>query len=523
MNRPNATRRQLLRDWVGSVLSLGIYADAAVPEMSLGNDRLDRTYRRAVTALKGNIQQVHSFPAKVLFEGAEYPGVWLECAPLEGLVYEPFSPEVALNNHDIFFKLQRSDGYLPCSVRRDKTGSGQIQMAVPIAATAWELYGRNGNAAFLDRAYVACSRWDEWLMRYRNTRRTGLCEAFCTYDTGQDNSPRFAGIPNRCLDDDARLCPKVNRLPFLAPDLSATVYGGRIALAAMAKEMNHRHEQARWLEQAELIRKAILLRLYDPDEGAFYDRDSDGQFVKIRGDAITRVLGEHVPDQEIFEEVFRLQIRNPQAFWSAYPFPSIALNDPKFVRPIPRNSWGGASQALTALRSPRWLEHYGKFSELSHLMNRWVEAIAQAGDFLQQLDPESGEFIGGKPGYSPAALVFLDFTSRLYGVRASGDELEWNCRLPLDSTACTSSVRSGARNATLQTNARVSNLLISGRRIAQIEGEVRLTTTRAGRPVRLIGTAPRTVNVVLRSLRTEKKYPVRENETVSLTNDFGIT
>ena len=96
-------------------------------------------------------------------------------------------------------------------------------------------------------------------------------------------------------------------------------------------------------------------------------------------------------------------------------FPSIAMDDPTFVTPIPRNSWGGASQALTALRTPRWMEHYGKGAELRILMKAWATAIADAGFFRQQMDPMTGKFTveGSSPGYSPAALVYLDFVRRL--------------------------------------------------------------------------------------------------------------
>jgi len=120
-----------------------------------------------------------------------------------------------------------------------------------------------------------------------------------------------------------------------------------------------------------------------------YDVDAHDRFVRIRGDAITRVMGEQVADQKLFDEVYRRQLHNLSAFWTPYPFPSIAADDPAFFRPIPRNSWGGASQALTALRTPRWMEHYGKYADFTHLMTRWVEALVRSGQFLQQMDPET--------------------------------------------------------------------------------------------------------------------------------------
>jgi hypothetical protein len=116
----------------------------------------------------------------------------------------------------------------------------------------------------------------------------------------------------------------------------------------------------------------------------------------------------------MFQELWERQLHNPEAYWAKYPFPSIAMNDPKFVRPVPRNSWGGASQALTALRTLRWLEHYGKGREMQELMQHWCEAIVRTGAFCQQMDPETGVFTQPDPGgYSPCALVFLHFAKRL--------------------------------------------------------------------------------------------------------------
>ena len=293
-------------------------------------------------------------------------------------------------------------------------------MVVPIAATAWELSQIIKDQEFLETAYLSCNQWDAWLRRYRDTRRIGLVEGFCTYDTGHDNSPRWAGIPNRCPGADARKCSPIASMPRLCPDLSATVYGARIALANMANALGKKTEADRWQTDAETIRRLIIDKLYSPKDAAFYDLDAQNNFVQVRSDVISRVLSEHVlklsepRDKAIFEAIWDRQLHNSKAFWTPYPFPSIALDDPTFVRPIPRNSWGGASQALTALRAPRWMTHYGKQAELNELMRQWCDAIIRHGEFRQQIDPLTGDFTQPDPGgYSPAALVFMEFTSRL--------------------------------------------------------------------------------------------------------------
>jgi hypothetical protein len=403
---------------------------AEPPRFPSGDPRWLRTWDAALAVLAANVKVVPRYDRPVLLEGSVYPGIWQECAPQEGLVYSGFDRfvppaegvtaplAVARNNHMAFFALQREDGQLPASVKVTEAGFGQIQMVVPIAATAWELARQTGDSELLETAYRACSRWDAWLRTYRDTRKTGLVEGFCTYDTGHDNSPRWKGIPNRCPDADARKCPPVNGMPRLCPDLSATVYGGRVALSQMAQALGKGTEAARWKKDAEHIRRLIVTRLYSPEDAAFYDLDANNQFVRVRSDVISRVLGEHVVhpqhDRHIFEAVWTRQIHNPQAFWAPFPLTSIAENDPAFVRPIPRNSWGGATQALTALRAPRWMAFYGKQAELEHLMRQWVEAISWHTEFRQQMDPETGEFTQKDPsGYSPAALVYLDFIERL--------------------------------------------------------------------------------------------------------------
>ena len=390
-----------------------------------------RTWDAAVAVLAGNIRSAPGYDKPLLFEGSTYQGIWLECGPHEALVYASLaklippvegklSPlEIARNNHMAFFKLQRPDGQLPASIKTTENGYGQIQMVVPIAATALAVAQRTGDEELLTTAYDACSRWDAWLRQYRDTRKTGLVEGFCTYDTGHDNSPRWKGIPNRCPDSDARKCPPIASLPRLCPDLSATVYGGRVALSEMAVKLGKRSEGGRWFDDAEKIRNLIVDKLYCEEDAAFYDLDAQNQFVRVRSDVNSRVLGEHVlssnsGDRAIFEAVWKRQLHNPQAFWAPYPFSSIAMDDPTFVRPIPRNSWGGASQALTALRAPLWMEHYGKQVELQHLMLQWCQAIIRDGKFCQQLDPMTGEFTQPDPGgYSPAALVFLSFANAL--------------------------------------------------------------------------------------------------------------
>ena len=223
-------------------------------------------------------------------------------------------------------------------------------------------------------------------------------------------------------------------------------YGG-----SGARRLCQRHDRTA-KEQAQRLRAAILARLYRPEEAAFYDLDASGEYVKIRCEILSRVCGEHVVDQATFESLWSRQLHDSRAFWAPLPLPSVALDDPLFVRPIPANSWGGAAQALRALRTGRWFDHYGESAAHAQPMHNWCEALMQDGTFRQQADALTARFTAdGAPGYSPAALVMVDFTWRLARVCQTGSAAELACssRAP-GSKGCP--VHASHRHAALRTN-----------------------------------------------------------------------
>jgi hypothetical protein len=494
---------------------------ASQPEYTTTNAAWQAAYDKALSILVKNTQVMPRYSKPVLIEGSVYQGIWMECGPHEALVYRKFRPDVARNSHMCFFELQRADGQLPCNNKVTETGFGQIQMVVPIAATAWELARATGDQELLETAYRGASMWDGWLLKYRNTRGTGLTEGFCTYDTGHDNSPRWQGIPPQCPNKDAKYYPEGFKLPRLCPDLSATTYGARKALSDMARALGKSSEADMWAERAATIRDLILSRLYVAEDAAFYDEDAGRQFIRIRSDILSRVCGEHIPDQALFDDLWTRQIHNPAAFWAPYPLSSIALDDPTFVKPITANTWGGPSQALTALRAPRWFEHYGRSAEFTVMMERWCEGLITDMTFRQQMNPMTAEFTrdGDEPDYSPAALVMMDYTWRLAGVVEEPDRLEWNIRpnhaaskgaqfrLPTDAKS-TAEVRYVGRGA---------DLSLGGKSLGRIEGVVRLITDTGGKPVALLGISEALQKVTLRLTgRPARTLTIKANERISL-------
>jgi hypothetical protein len=95
----------------------------------------------------------------------------------------------------------------------------------------------------------------------------------------------------------------------------------------------------------------------------------------VRSDVISRVLGEQVVGEKLFQTIYERQIHNPKVFWAPYPLASVALDDPAFVRPDPPQFLGRSFPSAYGAARAKVDEHYGKPADLAYLMQQWICAI----------------------------------------------------------------------------------------------------------------------------------------------------
>ncbi|MBD3940631.1 hypothetical protein IF188_02830 [Microbacterium sp. NEAU-LLC] len=367
-----------------------------------------------------------------LFEGGAYPGAWLEStATISAEILDRFAPSVTRATHLLFADLAREDGLLPYKVTADGAAFTQIQMVTPLARGVWHHYLRSGRTPdardYLRRMYDAMSLHDAWLAQHRDTRGTGAVEAFCTFDTGHDLSPRFWHVPERCFrGDPARFDPDVPGLPRIAPDLAANVACQREHLALIAAELGE--DGAPWQERAAASVRALFDQCWDESDGMFYDRTPDGH-VRIASDVLLRVLACGIGDDDFFERALERHLMNTRRFLSQAGFTSIAMDDPRFDGDHTRNSWAGPVNHLTLLRAPQAFADHGRHAELG-LVHRAVLGAAAGHDrFAQCLDPWTGD-AGYTNGYSPAMLWLLDALETDCGVLPRADGEVWLSGMP---------------------------------------------------------------------------------------------
>jgi hypothetical protein len=301
-------------------------------------------------------------------------------------------------------------------------------------------------------------------------------------------TPALPRQPRQCPQQDARICPPDDGLTYLAPDLSATVYGGESRSPPIAREMGRAAEESRWLEAAAAIRKPIPDRLYNAGDDAFYGIDSDDRSVRIRGDVIARVIGAHAAKQKLFDEVYRRQLRNPNRVLDALsvffhrrgrsglrpPHPAQLLGPGKLGRRQPGSHRAGHSAMNGALR---------QYADFRRLMTRWVEALRS----VSAVDGPGHRRIFPRPRRLFArhadALRF-----RMAALWRAAVRRYYRVELPPEDAASTTA-QWGMDELRAD---RVNSLLtLAGKQIARLRGTARSVTTTGGKLVRLIATEPR--------------------------------
>lgn len=367
-----------------------------------------------------HLRRVGDSDGDVFFISDAYPGVWLEHTydPVCFAEYDPAGARIARNQIGLFVKHQTAEGQLPAYVWQNKVGYGQIQECVSFGRMCLKTWVLNGkDAAYLRTLYDACVAWDGWLVAKRMPHATGLIEMFCGYDTGHDNSGRLVDMKyQQEICEDGGVMPTDDPvLPILASDMNAVFYGDRCALAEMAALLGRPEEAAAWRAKADDVRRKMDEWMWDEEDAFYYDVALNGEKRRMKTIAITNVLCEGVADCARAEEIYARHLRNPQEFWTPYPFPAVAINEPLWKMNRPGNSWGYFSQGLTAQRSLLWMEGLGKTADMEEIMRRWIAAwCASPLRFGQELDPLTGAPSNCSEWYSACMLYYLHAVRRLY-------------------------------------------------------------------------------------------------------------
>lgn len=387
---------------------------------------------------------------RVLREGSDYDGVWLETQPMGGEMYAKRNVEAALNNQLIFMENQRRSGRFPGMIKYGQPFLLQVSYSwlqgycfpLPALKMAWLIGLDRG---YLERLAQALEDFDGYLWEYRDSDGDGCLETWCTWDTGEDNCTRFLRNGVRDGGFTGEEPPRgVGALPIASMDVMSYSYTGRDVLARIAALLQNGRE-AEWRAKAEQVRAALRVKLWDSERSACFDRDSSGNVMDILLHNNLRCMYFGSFSQQMADDFIREHLANPNEFWTPLPLPSIAVSDP-FYDGANFNNWSGPCMGLTYQRAIQALENYGHSTEIRLLGKKWLQNLCRCQKLVQQYDPFDGtpgvtRAEGGAPddekerfpdvgsveadGYGPTILAALEYISLLYGVNIAEDSVRW--------------------------------------------------------------------------------------------------
>ncbi|MGO4696043.1 hypothetical protein AB4Z50_17355 [Paenibacillus sp. 2TAB26] len=488
--------------------------------------KLEQVYYAAVRKLLDCIVPTGG-EEPILQEGGIYLGCWLESTgTINAELLSRFIPSVSDATFRSFAVHQREDGLLPYKVTEHGPAFRQIQLVTPLARSIWNHYKLNqAGKPFLQTMYTAMASYDEWLVQYRNTRGTGCVEAFSTFDTGHDLSPRFWHVPDTPhLNDAAQMNPDSPILPFLAPDLTANVYCQRLYLARIAEELELPSKQ-HWLAKAEESLTSLYRYCFDEEDHFFYDRDRNDELVRVQSDVLLRVMACEVGDQAFFDTMLRRYLLNTSKFFAKYPFTSMAMDDPRFDPFSSYNSWGGASNFLSLIRAPHAFEHHGRHVELTWVMYPILASFTKATRFAQAVSPWTGDE-GFTEAYSPSILCLLDYVERLCGILPTPDGELWFTGLvpynmdhgeEITGETGYSRIVDGVTYELLNMQAG-SEMYRNGESFIRFPSGIRVITDREGQLKGIIGMSVREIQGAIIYNNQEIPFHVKGNEYLTYEN-----
>jgi hypothetical protein len=233
-------------------------------------------------------------------------------------------PELAQGSLLVFLDNQREDGgfrgYIDVNHYRQETfyhanwGDALLQ-----------LHNLHPSADYLQSIYDGLKRYAGYFDRERDEEISGLYDIDNHYETGQEYMHRYTAVNPQA---DQENWGEVFRLKGV--DVTTYVYALKRALAFVAEHLGRSDEAELWKLEAEKIKTAVLLAMWDSDEEMFFDVDpATGKRTMVKAATSFYPYFTDIVDESHLPGLKR-HLLNPKEFWTPFPVPSSSADDELF-------------------------------------------------------------------------------------------------------------------------------------------------------------------------------------------------
>ncbi len=371
-HRATDQARQALLRGVPGLLQRKLLFYTALPERQDADERRRRTVAKAFSVLKTNLESPQGLITHRWSTPDRLPhrDMWLWDSCFHSVGYRLFSTELATEVLKAVLGAQHEDGFL--AHRVSPAGMSEITQPPLLAWAFLELFRPMSDCSPVSEVYPQLCRFIDWLLEHRRAGqgkllawRVGDDERCRCPESGMDNSPRFdAGVPLQAVDFNAYVVNEMN------------------CLADLALLINRKDEAEAWRTRARELSEVLNELLWDETDGFYYDRTLDGEPVRLRTSAGFLPLFAGVPDRV---QAWRLldHLRDPNEFWTAFPVPSVARDEPSYELDM----WRGPTWLNIDLLIVEGLVRYGYGEVARELAQRVRSGVEHWYGRLGSIDP----------------------------------------------------------------------------------------------------------------------------------------
>ncbi len=241
--------------------------------------------------------------------------------------------------------------------------------------------------AFVAELYPALARHADWLIATRDTEGSGMIDVVDQYETGQEYMSRY-----QVVDPGADAYGWENRIRLKGIDVTVYTYALLRALARTCERAGAAVDRAQWEQLADRTAAAVRNVMWDAERGMF--SDVDPRTMSRTNVAAAVCFYPYFTDLATEEHIAGLErnLLDPDRFWTDYPVPSSALDDPLFNAVAEWKGkrhvcpWNGRVWPMT---NSHVMEALGRWGDAAHprlrsaaaqFLSRFVRMMFHEGD-----------------------------------------------------------------------------------------------------------------------------------------------
>jgi len=365
---------------------------AAAPPVA---DYLRRQYYYAWWIMRAGLISTRFYTTREAMTPSKvhYIGVWQWDSYFHALAYRHIDTKLAEDQLRIVLDHQREDGMIPDAVHDEGlvthlTYPVDADVTKPplLAWAALKVYETSGHRDFLEEIYDPLVRWNAWWFT-RDDDHDGIAQYDHPFSSGLDDSPLWD-----------------QGMPVESPELNTYLVIQEESLARIADLIGEKDEAEEWRRRADDLARRLVEHFWDEEVGLFW-ATKEGQPIRVRTPFNLYPLWTGRLPPRMSQRIIQ-HLTNPREFWTPYPIPTVACNDPAYD---PTQMWRGPTWVNINYLFIEALVRTGYESLARELRRRTLDLVVRHDDIYEYYHPETGE----KPPHAApifgwSSAVFID-------------------------------------------------------------------------------------------------------------------